>query len=153
MTDAAWAPRRSLSDWLLAGEALAWLVLAAIAVRGLSFGTVVALVSGRAAPDRPLGDKIDRVVWAIDTATLRAPWHPKCFERGLAACCMLRRRGARPTLYYGARSDPSLGPKAHVWVRLAGRDVVGCEEAGDFALLATFPPRGQRDDQIGDPTP
>ncbi len=60
----------------------------------------------------------------------------RCFERGLAAHAMLRRRGLQSVLYYGAAGAGGL--RAHVWVRCAGVDVVGGDEAPDFAFLARF---------------
>ncbi len=66
------------------------------------------------------------------------PWRTMCFEQGLAAHWMLRRRKRPSTLYYGAATfDGEL--KAHVWVKSGDRDVVGCENADEYALLARFP--------------
>ena len=70
--------------------------------------------------------------------TRRLPLPPKCFARGLAAVWMLRRRNLRADTFYGAATiDGRL--KAHVWVRSGGLDVVGCEIADEYALLARFP--------------
>lgn len=75
---------------------------------------------------------------AIDAWTRRLPVEPKCFARGLAAFWMLRRRGRAASLYYGAATiEGQL--KAHVWVRSGDRDIVGCDTADQYALLATFP--------------
>ena len=61
-----------------------------------------------------------------------------CFEEGMAAHWMLRRRKITSALYYGAATiDGEL--KAHVWVRSGELDVIGCENAADYALLARFP--------------
>jgi hypothetical protein len=129
--------------WLLAAEAALWLAAAGLALRLTTFARLAA------AAGRPLGaERLDAggrevglVAWAVDAAARRAPWTPLCFERGLAAHFMLRRRGLISTLYYGARSDDSLGPSAHVWVRHQGRDVIGCEEVSRFIELARFPAR------------
>jgi len=53
---------------------------------------------------------------------------------------MLRRRGIDSVLYYGAAQDPENGLRAHVWVRDGDVDVIGCEIARGFAILAAFPP-------------
>jgi len=75
---------------------------------------------------------------AIDAWTRRLPVEPKCFARGLAAFWMLRRRGLASNLYYGAATiDGKL--KAHVWVKSGDQDVVGCDIADRYALLAAFP--------------
>ena len=132
-------PRR----WGLAAEAAGWLVLAGLALRLTTFARLAA-AAGRPQEHGRGGDPAAAAAdigWAVDAAARRAPWTPRCFERGLAAHFMLRRRGWDPTLCYGARSDDSLGPSAHVWVRLEGRDVIGGEEAPRFAELARFPER------------
>src|SRR5439155_345894 len=82
---------------------------------------------------------VDRVRWAVQAAAQRVPWRALCFEQGLAAQQMLRRRGVRSVLYYGAAHDSQEELAAHVWVRAGNMDVVGCEIASRFALLATFP--------------
>jgi hypothetical protein len=66
------------------------------------------------------------------------PWKAVCFQRGLAVHVMLRRRGIGSVLHYGVSQSDGL--KAHVWVRAAGHDVIGCEEASAFTCLATYPP-------------
>jgi hypothetical protein len=128
---------------LLAAEAAVWLVVAALGLRLTTFARLAA-ASGRPLARVRSGDGASdaaRVAWAVEAASRRAPWDPRCFERGLAAHFMLRRRGRDSTLCYGARNDDSRGPSAHVWVSLDGRHVVGGEEAPRFALLAQFPAR------------
>jgi hypothetical protein len=66
-----------------------------------------------------------------------------CFQQGLAAQFMLRRRGVPSVLYYGAATDDRSGLSAHVWVRASGVDVIGGEIASRFAVLMTFPPEGE----------
>ncbi len=142
MTDVSRVGRRSIADIVLAAETAAWLVLAGLALRALSFARVAALAGGPPSSARATqmdDNTADRIGWAMEAAARRLPWRPLCFERGLAAHMMLRRRGQASMLHYGARSDGSLGPSAHVWVRLGARDVVGGEEAACFATLATFP--------------
>ena len=82
--------------------------------------------------------EVEMVRRSLDAWTRRLPIEPKCFARGLAAFAMLKRRGRGVRLYYGAATiDGKL--KAHVWVKSGLHDVVGCDIAGDYALLATFP--------------
>ncbi len=75
---------------------------------------------------------------AVGAWSRRLPWRTMCFEEGLTAHWMLRRRGLQSTLYYGAATIDGV-LKAHVWVRSSEMDVIGCENAGDYALLASFP--------------
>lgn len=126
----------------MAAEAAAWLALAAVARRGLTFSRLARFADRRAAmPGRFLGASVTprAVSWAVDAADRWGPWSFTCFERALAAHAMLRRRGIGSTLCYGARGDGSRGPSAHVWVRVGELDVLGGEEAARFAVLAVFP--------------
>jgi hypothetical protein len=125
-------------------EALIALVGASLAIRVLPFVRVGDMAS------RPLGtraaeqDFLPKVVWAVTAWAERVPWRAVCFQKGLAAQMMLRRRGVDSTLYFGAARRPETGLEAHVWVKVGEIDVIGGEEAPDFAVLASFPRRGRR---------
>jgi hypothetical protein len=131
--------RRSLSDWLLLAEALAALALASLAIALLPFRHVAAAASarGRQAP-RVDPEMVRRVRGAVQGWARRVPWRAVCFQRGLALHWMLRRRGIRSVLLYGARRQGD-GLAAHVWVDVDGVTVIGGEEASDFSCLARFP--------------
>jgi Transglutaminase-like superfamily len=90
-----------------------------------------------------------RIRWAIGACARWVPWRAKCFEQGLAAQLMLRRRGMLSLLYYGAAPEDKRGLSAHVWVRCGDVDVIGCEIAPAYAVLATFPPAGDIRQAIG----
>jgi hypothetical protein len=132
-------------QWWLLGEAGLFLVAAAAAIALLSFARI-ARFAGQARPAsrRALdSDQLRELRWAIEAVARRVPFRSKCFERGLAAQWMLRRRGIETTLFYGAVRGAEGALSAHVWVRSGDRDVIGCEEAAGFALLARFPPESQ----------
>ena len=74
----------------------------------------------------------------MNACARRVPWRAVCFQRGLAAQLLLRRRRLRSELCYGIRPDRGDGLAAHVWVRSGEVDVVGCEDAADYRLVATF---------------
>lgn len=137
-------PRRlSWSDRLLLGESLLLIALAAFVVAFIPFRRVVTLVSAPSKTPVPTDAErkrlIERCRWAVRAWARRVPWRALCFEQGLACHWLLRRRGVATTLYYGAANTPDKGLAAHVWVRAGGADVIGCENAGDFAQLAAFP--------------
>jgi hypothetical protein len=141
--------RLTPGDWLLAGEALASLVWASLAIALLPFRKVAGVASQ--APVRPIAS-LDaglprRIRWAVDAWGRRVPWRAVCFQRGLAAHRMLRRRGYGSILHYGVAQQETKGLSAHVWVSLDGRPVIGGEEASGFTCLATFP------EQRSDPCP
>lgn len=86
-------------------------------------------------------NRVRRIRWAIGASAARVPWRALCFQQGLAAQLMLRRRGIPSVLYYGAAQDEGDGLSAHVWVRDGDVDVIGGEIAHRFTILATFPPQ------------
>jgi hypothetical protein len=92
----------------------------------------------------PLGPRsavsIEEIVWAVETAARRLPWRTMCIEKGLTAQRMLRWSGIEAVLHYGARHHPdSRKLEAHVWVTVDDQNVIGGEEAPNFAPIATYP--------------
>lgn len=133
--------RLSWRDRALLTEATLWLSLSSAAIALMPFRYVARLAGS---PIRPrtrldLEAEVARVRWAVTVVARRVPFTAVCFQQGLAAHLMLRRRAMPSVLYYGAAQTPGSGLAAHVWVRAGNLDVVGCEEAHKFALLATFP--------------
>ncbi len=141
------APRQSMTriswpDRLLLAEALATLAAASLAIRLLPFRRVAAAAArerqAQAVPDQRL---LARIRWSVDAWARRVPWRAVCFQRGLAAHWMLRRRGIASVLHYGAAQAPDEGLAAHVWVSVDETIVTGGAEAPRFARLASFPSR------------
>jgi len=132
------------ADRLLVIEATAVLICASLAIAVLPFRYVGRLAAPRArsrkltAEDRAL--TIRSVRWAVIACARRLPWRAMCFEQGLAAQRMLRRRGIPSVLYFGAARSDEQGLAAHVWVRAGDIDVIGGDVAPEFAVLAAFPP-------------
>ena len=117
------------------------MIAASALVRTARFAHIARTAAGRPQLRGRAGDAAEsrRIARAIVAWARRLPWRTLCFEQGLAATWMLRRRGYPATLYYGvAPIDGELA--AHVWVRSGAIDVIGCENAGDYAILARFPP-------------
>jgi len=124
---------------LLAAEALAALALASLLIALLPFRRVAALSGrGRQGGEAP-GAEAAAIARVVAGWGRRVPWRAVCFQQGLAVQLMLRRRGWAARLYYGARRDEAGMLVAHVWVRSGAIDVIGCEGAGRYGLLAAFP--------------
>ena len=124
-------------------EAILALALAALVVAALPFRRIALIASRsptRAAPEEREQTQIThQISQAIRACSRRVPWRSQCFEQGLAAIWMLRRRGVAATLHFGVGQEQGAGLRAHVWVRRGRDDVVGCENSGEFAELARFP--------------
>src|SRR5262245_14978261 len=133
----------SWQDRQLLVEAIVWLAVARFALAILPFrhlGFLAARPIRRPRPPlRARSIRVRRTGWAIVKTARRVPWRARCFEQGLAAQLMLRRRGVPSVLYYGATQDDRSGLFTHVWVRDGDVDVIGGEIAYRFAILATFP--------------
>jgi hypothetical protein len=136
--------RLSRQDRLLLLEAILWLAIAGLAIAVLPFRQVGFLAAHRIRqsdlPRTARLNKLRRVRWAILSTAARVPWPALCFQKGLAAQLMLRRRGIPSVLYYGAAQDDKDGLHAHVWVRDGDFEVIGGEVAHRFVVLAAFPP-------------
>ena len=101
--------------------------------RAIAFGSVPLRRRGA-------GANVEDCVWAVEAAARRVPWRAMCIEQGLAVQRMLRESGIGAVLHYGAnREAPSGDLKAHVWVSVDGKPVIGGREAADYREVATFP--------------
>jgi hypothetical protein len=132
----------SWQDRFLLLEAILWLAIAGIAIAVLPFrhvGFLAARPIRRPKLSQAPANKVQCIRWAIITTAARVPWRALCFQQGLAAQFMLRRRGIPSVIYYGAAQDDRSGLCAHVWVRYGDVDIIGGEIAQRFAILATFP--------------
>ena len=124
---------------LLLAEAGLAVLAASLAIRLVPFRTIAEGLSRGAVGTTPAD--AETAYWlrrAVLAWARRLPWRALCFEQGLAAFVLLRRRGLAATLSYGAATiEGEL--KAHVWVTSGPTDVVGCENQQDYGLLARFP--------------
>ena len=133
-----------IRDRRIVVETILALALARIAIVILPFRRIGWLLSRplwRPEPPQPRrAETIGRIRWAIRACARRVPWRAMCFEQGLAAQFLLRRRGIPVVLHFGAALDDRDGLAAHVWVRDGEVDVIGGEVSARFALLTSFPP-------------
>jgi hypothetical protein len=125
----------------LLAEAMLVLAFSSAAIRLLPFARVGRLASGRLGRRRrrQAEELAAKVAWAVRACARRAPWRAVCFQQGLTSQIMLRRRGVDSTLYFGAAMGAESALAAHVWVKAGPTEVVGCDEADGFAVLATYP--------------
>jgi Transglutaminase-like superfamily len=131
--------------WILL-EATLSLAVASLVIAVLPFRQVGRLAGrsiGRPQPSPTARlRELKQIRWAIVVSAARVPWRAECFQQGLAAQFMLRRRGVPSMLHYGASLDNGSGLSAHVWVRDGDVDVIGGEIASRYAQLAAFPSQG-----------
>lgn len=134
--------RRILPNLVLVVEAFGALVLASLLIAVFSFRRI-AVFAGQGGGGRPIATRVlaGDLDWVLSAWVRRVPWRAVCFQQGLAAQLMLRRRGLSASLYYGARRDDTGALVAHVWVRSGDIDVIGCADSEIYGVLAVFPAR------------
>jgi hypothetical protein len=129
-------------DVALAAEAAFMLTFFRIALKFLPVQRLTAWMGrdaeGQGVAQTNATQTIRRVEWSIDAAARYAPLTFVCFPRCLAAYFMLHRRHIASRLFYGvAREADQL--KAHTWVKVGDRTVVGGDVESQFTVLNTFP--------------
>lgn len=127
----------SAADFAVFGEAWLTLGAASLQLKSLPFERVMRCKAPTTAGTLTQTE-IDRLVWAVTAARRRSWLRAVCIESALALRSMLRRRGVGSTLHYGIRNDEAEGLKAHVWLSLGGKIVIGGETSEQFTEVVTF---------------
>ncbi|URD61589.1 lasso peptide biosynthesis B2 protein [Sphingomonas sp. KRR8] len=132
-------PRASPSEYARFLEAVLMLAGASIAIRVLPFRRLIPLMGRGVPPPKPVPADPGLVRVAVKRASARLPWKTVCFQEGLAAHWMMRRRGLDSRLHYGIRPGAAR-LSAHVWIEVANVIVLGEEEQGlSHQRVAVFP--------------
>jgi hypothetical protein len=71
-------------------------------------------------------DDVERIVWAVERASLRIPG-ARCLDRALAARFLLARRGLTTKLMVGTRKGERGHMGAHAWLERDGVILIGDE--------------------------
>jgi Transglutaminase-like superfamily len=123
-------------------ESMCWLAMASFLISILSVKRLRYFASlpvrGTMPPAATRLKMIRQTRWAVLTCVRHTPWRAVCFQQGLAAQFMLRRRSVPSTMFYGAALESADKLKAHAWVRAADIDVIGCEISNRYTVVMTF---------------
>jgi hypothetical protein len=140
----SWPRWRALSAsrrWLLL-EAFAALLTARCALALLPVRWIFRWLESpvRAAPasagaDADSPDNVERIRWAVLTVSRYGPLSFVCFPQALAAHAMLRRRGIVSIMHYGVRRSADRQLRAHTWLEVDHRMLLGGESALLFAPI------------------
>ncbi len=123
-------------------EAAFYLVAARIALKTLPFRHLEPLF--KRPPKAREISKAERDLWknkikkSISKAGRYQPLKTTCFTRAMAAQAMLRHRGVKTTLFYGAARLPGSGLRTHVWLKEGTEGIVGYVKASDYHILARY---------------
>ncbi len=77
--------------------------------------------------------------WAIAAAARYVPWRADCLIQALAASAWLRAKGYTPDVHLGVARTDTGGLRAHAWLTLDGRVILGGEDGlqNEFVPLIT----------------
>jgi hypothetical protein len=121
-------------------EASVLLALIAVGLKVFPFTTIRAFVNQYAKAISP-SYEVDaaRLIWAVTTASRRAPLRATCLTEALAADAMLRRRGLECRLCLGVHTGGLAADAlhAHAWLERQGNVILGSvENLADYAELS-----------------
>ena len=129
------------ADLALAIEAACMLTFFRIALNFLPVQTLTTWM-GKARQSslaqKDAAQTLRRIEWSIDAVVRHLPFTFVCFPQCLAVYFMLRRRHIASKLFYGVTRDADQ-LKAHTWVKVGDRTVVGGDLESRFTVLTTFP--------------
>jgi Uncharacterised nucleotidyltransferase/Transglutaminase-like superfamily len=129
------------ADIALAIEAACMLIFFRIALNFLPVQRLTAWMGNAAQSSLSQAEPaqtLRRIEWSIDAVVRHVPLTFVCFPQCLAAYFMLRRRHIASKLFYGVTRDADQ-LKAHTWVKVGDRTVVGGDLESRFTVLTTFP--------------
>jgi hypothetical protein len=131
-----WRALRSAQKWLLL-EAFVTLLAARVSLVLLPvrwiFRWLERPLRNPAMPQRP--QLIERIRWAVLTVARYGPLSFVCFPQALAAHAMLRRRGVGSVMHYGVRRSADRQMRAHTWLEVDNRMLLGGESALLYAPI------------------
>jgi hypothetical protein len=135
-------------------EAVAWLILARMALILIPFprlarhlGTFVPPSDARAvkAASAAIPEQARlaaEIGWAVTRSARYVPFKAVCLPQAMAARVMLKRRGVKSIMHFGAAKGQDKGQSrpfdAHAWLDAAGVEVTGYPVAAQFAEIACF---------------
>ena len=76
--------------------------------------------------------------WAVTRAARYVPFKAVCLPQAMAARVMLKRRGVKSVMHFGAAKGQDKPLDAHAWLDAAGVEVTGYPVAKNFAEIACF---------------
>jgi hypothetical protein len=131
-----WRALRS-SDRKLLFEAFAFLLIARAALALLPVRWIFRWLEQptQQSSGAPAPEAAERVRWAILAAARYGPLQFVCFPQALAAHAMLRRRGILSVMHYGVRRSVDRRLRAHTWLEVDHRMLLGGESAALFAPI------------------
>lgn len=96
-------------------------------------------VAEAAAPSAPEHPRLaEEIGWAVTRVARHVPFRAVCLPQAIAAQAMLRRRGIRSVMHFGAARGTDKPLAAHAWLDAGGVEVTGYPVAEGFTEIACF---------------
>jgi hypothetical protein len=80
----------------------------------------------------------EEIGWAVTRSARYVPFKAVCLPQAMAARVMLKRRGVKSVMHFGAAKGQQKPLDAHAWLDAAGVEVTGYPVAKNFAEIACF---------------
>ncbi len=80
----------------------------------------------------------EEIGWAVTRAARYVPFKAVCLPQAMAARVMLKRRGVKSVMHFGAAKGKEKPLDAHAWLDAAGVEVTGYPVAENFVEIACF---------------
>jgi hypothetical protein len=96
------------------------------------------VVTSQAAPAPDQARLAKDIGWAVTRAARYVPFKAVCLPQAMAARVMLKRRGVKSVMHFGAAKGTDKPLNAHAWLDAAGIEVTGYPVAQNFAEIACF---------------
>jgi hypothetical protein len=147
---------RSLRKFALLPAEERWLLVkSALLLQAISLGMwllpfqtltrLLAKVTGISAKLRRVNRiSTERVVWAVEMASLHLPGKKTCLNQALAVQTLLARRGYAATLQIGVVKGEGGQFEAHAWVEHEGEAVIGGYELERYTRLVALEAEARR---------
>jgi hypothetical protein len=140
-----WRTLNKTKKWLLV-EAFAMLLVARCSLSLLPvrwiFRWLERPVQRRGSSAKPA--VVERIRWAVLSAARYGPLSFVCFPQAVAAHAMLRRRGISSIMHYGVRRSADRKMRAHTWLEVDHRMLLGGESAPLFAPIHSTGTTGEQ---------
>ena len=97
-----------------------------------------AVAGGKTQPRTDQAQLAEDIGWAVTRAARYVPFKAVCLPQAMAARVMLKRRGVKSVMHFGAAKGTDKPLDAHAWLDAAGVEVTGYPVARNFAEIACF---------------
>ncbi len=79
---------------------------------------------------------VEQIADVVNGVAVRTPWTSTCLVKAMAAHKMLLKKNIPHTLHFGVQKDTRGKMKAHAWLSVANKIIIGGEESDKFKEIS-----------------